>query len=158
MFEPLETHRMILRGYRESDIPQMAARLQDLHHFHMTEAFALEQVHKDFAGGSSGRMAIGLFKRKDNATLIGEVQASRVGADTWSLNYHTRSAFAGQGYMREGLEALFPLFRDTLKAQFLRASVSDDTEAKEASIRLLENTGFVRGEYRRGSTIFCKTL
>ena len=84
-----------------------------------------------------------LFRRSDNALAGGLTLANvrRGVAQAGSLGYWIGESFARQGFMTAGVRTLIPFAFGTLRLHRLEAAC---IPGNEASVRLLERTGFRR--------------
>lgn len=96
-----------------------------------------EDVRADLA------YAFFLFRRADNALVGGLTLANvrRGVAQAGSLGYWIGESFARQGFMTAGVRTLIPFAFGTLRLHRLEAAC---IPGNEASVRLLERTGFRR--------------
>ena len=89
-----------------------------------------------------------LFDRRDNK-LVGGLTLTNVRrgvAQAGSIGYWIGQPFAHQGYMTAGMRAFIPFAFDALRLHRLEAAC---IPTNNASIRLLEKTGFKREGYAR---------
>jgi ribosomal-protein-alanine N-acetyltransferase len=89
-----------------------------------------------------------IMRSADNA-LVGGLTIANVRrgvAQAGSLGYWMGQAFARQGYMTAAVRAIVPFAFTTLRLHRLEAAC---IPTNSGSIRLLENTGFVREGYAR---------
>ena len=89
-----------------------------------------------------------IFRSSDNALVGGLTLANirRGVAQAGSLGYWMGQPFARHGYMTAAVRAVIPFAFGTLRLHRLEAAC---IPTNAASIRLLENTGFVREGYAR---------
>jgi RimJ/RimL family protein N-acetyltransferase len=157
----LETERLVLRGFREDDLPAHAAILSDpvvMKHFggHL---FGREESWRRLLGGvglwqlqGTGLLAV---ERKSDGKLVGhvglfdyhrEMTPSIEGMP--ELGYIFAAEVHGQGLAREACDRLLAWADGTLDADEIAAIIS---LGNEPSIRLAERLGFERqpdGLYR----------
>lgn len=89
------------------------------------------------------------FVFRDDGALVGGVTVSQIRrgvAQTCSLGYWMGEAHAGRGHMTAAVRALAPFVFQTLKLRRVEAACLPHNQA---SIRLLEKTGFQREGYAR---------
>jgi len=89
-----------------------------------------------------------IFRNSDN-TLVGGLTLANIRrgvAQAGSLGYWMGQPFTGQGYMTAAVRAVIPFAFTSLRLHRLEAAC---IPTNNASIRLLENTGFVREGYAR---------
>jgi [ribosomal protein S5]-alanine N-acetyltransferase len=89
-----------------------------------------------------------VFRKHDNALIGGLTLANvrRGCAQAGSLGYWMGLPFVRQGYMTAAVRAVIPFAFATLRLHRLEAAC---IPTNAASIRLLENTGFIREGYAR---------
>ena len=89
-----------------------------------------------------------IFRSSDNALIGGLTLANirRGVAQAGSLGYWMGQPFARQGYMTAAVRAVIPFAFSTLRLHRVEAAC---IPTNNGSIRLLENTGFVREGYAR---------
>ena len=89
-----------------------------------------------------------IFRRADNALVGGLTLANirRGVAQACSLGYWMGLPYVRQGYMTAAVRAVIPFCFSTLRLHRIEAAC---IPTNVASIRLLENTGFVREGYAR---------
>ncbi len=89
-----------------------------------------------------------IFRNEDNAMVGGLTLANirRGVAQAGSIGYWVGAPFARQGYMTAAMRTLVPFCFGTLRLHRLEAAC---IPSNEASIRLLEKTGFQREGYAR---------
>jgi RimJ/RimL family protein N-acetyltransferase len=157
----LETERLLLRGFREDDLPAHSAILSDptvMKHFggHL---FGREESWRRLLGGvglwqlqGTGLLAA---ERKSDGTLIGhvglfdyhrEIMPSIEGMP--ELGYIFAAEVHGQGFAREACDVLLAWADRTLDANQIVAMISI---GNEPSIKLAQRLGFERqpdGLYR----------
>ncbi len=157
----LETERLVLRGFRESDLDEHAAILSDpvvMEHFggHL---FGREESWRRLLGGvglwqlqGTGLLAV---ERKSDGRLVGHVglfdyhrEMSPSIEGIPELGYIFGREVHGQGIAREACDALLGWADATLEAEAMVAIISI---GNEPSIRLAGRLGFERqpdGVYR----------
>ena len=157
----LETERLLLRGFREADLPEHTAILSDpvvMEHFggHL---FGREDSWRRLLGGvglwqlqGTGLLAA---ERKSDGKLVGHVglfdyhrEIMPSIEDKPELGYIFAAEVQGQGLAREACDALLTWADRTLDADETVAIISI---GNDASIRLAERLGFERqpdGVYR----------
>ena len=98
-----------------------------------------------------------IFRSSDNALLGGLTLANirRGVAQAGSLGYWMGQTFARQGYMTAAVRAVIPFAFGTLRLHRLEAAC---IPTNNGSIRLLENTGFVREGYAPGISLYQRHL
>jgi [ribosomal protein S5]-alanine N-acetyltransferase len=90
-----------------------------------------------------------LIFRSSDGRMVGGLTLANVRrgvAQAGSLGYWMGHPYAGQGYMTAAVRAVIPFAFGTLRLHRLEAAC---IPTNTASIRLLENTGFVREGYAR---------
>jgi ribosomal-protein-alanine N-acetyltransferase len=89
-----------------------------------------------------------IFRRSDQALVGGMTLANirRGCAQVGSLGYWMGEPYAGQGYMSAAVRGLLPFAFGTLRLHRIEAAC---IPGNEASVRLLERTGFTREGYAR---------
>ena len=90
-----------------------------------------------------------LIFRSDNNGLVGGLTLANIRrgvAQAGSIGYWVGQPFARHGYMTAAVRALIPFCFDTLRLHRLEAAC---IPSNQASIRLLEKTGFTREGYAR---------
>jgi len=90
-----------------------------------------------------------LIFRSNDGRMVGGLTLANVRrgvAQAGSLGYWMGSPYARQGYMTAAVRAVIPFAFSTLRLHRLEAAC---IPTNSASIRLLENTGFVREGYAR---------
>ena len=89
-----------------------------------------------------------LFRAEDSALVGGLALANirRGCAQAASLGYWMGAPYAGQGYMTAAVSAILPFAFGTLRLHRVEAAC---IPGNDASIRLLENTGFQREGFAR---------
>ena len=157
----LETERLLLRGFREDDLPEHAAILADpvvMKHFG-GHGFGREESWRRLLGGvglwqlqGTGLLAA---ERKSDGKMIGhvglfdyhrEIEPSIEGRP--ELGYIFASEVHGQGLAREACDAILAWADATLDSDEIVAIISI---GNDPSIRLAERLGFERqpdGVYR----------
>lgn len=161
----LETERLVLRGFREDDLPDHAAILADpvvMKHFG-GQGFGREDSFRRLLGGiglwqlqGTGLLAV---ERKADGKLVGhvglfdyhrEIEPTIEGEP--ELGYIFAKEVHGQGIAREACEALLAWADRTLDAEQTVAIISI---GNEPSIRLAQRLGYERqpdGIYREEPT------
>jgi RimJ/RimL family protein N-acetyltransferase len=157
----LETERLLLRGFREEDLPEHAAILGDpvvMKHFG-GQGFGREESWRRLLGGvglwqlqGTGLLAA---ERKSDGKLVGhvglfdyhrEIEPSIEGVP--DLGYIFASEVHGQDYAGEACKAMLAWADETLDADETVAIISI---GNDPSIKLAERLGFERqpdGVYR----------
>lgn len=89
-----------------------------------------------------------IFRKSDNILVGGLTLANirRGCAQAASLGYWMGAAYAGQGYMTAAVSTILPFAFGTLRLHRVEAAC---IPGNDASIRLLENTGFQREGFAR---------
>jgi ribosomal-protein-alanine N-acetyltransferase len=90
-----------------------------------------------------------LLFRKDDSALLGGITLTNIRrgvAQAGSMGYWTGAPYAAQGYMTRGVSALVPFTFEVLRLHRVEAAC---IPTNQASIRLLERTGFKREGYAR---------
>jgi ribosomal-protein-alanine N-acetyltransferase len=90
-----------------------------------------------------------LIFRSDNNALVGGITLANIRrgvAQAGSIGYWIGQPFARHGYMTAAVRALVPFCFDTLRLHRLEAAC---IPSNQASIHLLEKTGFTREGYAR---------
>jgi [ribosomal protein S5]-alanine N-acetyltransferase len=106
---------------------------------------------KRYAEDQRGDLAYAflIFRSEDNAMVGGLTLANirRGVAQAGSIGYWVGAPFVRRGYMTAAVRALIPYSFTTLRLHRLEAACIPDNDA---SVRLLERTGFRREGYARG--------
>ena len=142
----IETERLLITDFT----PSMARAVhlgsldEDTRRFLPDEVFESEEIAAeviadliDCYGGTEGPFV--------HPMLIGEEYAGYVQLvpieNGWEIGYHTVKSHAGRGYATEAVRAFLPVMMDKLGLTEV-AGICDAANA--ASIRVMENCGFVR--------------
>jgi ribosomal-protein-alanine N-acetyltransferase len=92
----------------------------------------------------------GLVCRLEDGAIVGFINISEIVRGLFQsayLGYAAVAAYAGQGYMREGLELVLARAFTELRLHRLEANIQP---GNEASIALVRGAGFVREGYSEG--------
>lgn len=161
-FTPIETERLILRHFRESDVPAFyayrkdpdVARYQGWEPENITEEAARERVAD--MGSAPGVAQSAWFQvavaEKASQTLIGDI-GLRLQMDVRQaiIGYTFASSAQGKGYATEAVSRLLDYLFDDIGVHRVMA---DALAANGASIRLMERLGFRHEGYFREAEWF----
>lgn len=138
----IETERLILRNFKQSDGPALFAYLE---HPRPSCFYSLKLVDLDAAATlatersrSDGSIAACL---KGTDRLIGDLFMMHEPPDTWSVGWNFNAAFGGAGYASEAARALFDYLFKERQARRLYAYVEDTNLPSQ---RLCERLGMRR--------------
>ncbi|CAM4099360.1 GNAT family N-acetyltransferase [Saccharibacillus endophyticus] len=123
----IETNRLILRNFSESDAPGLLAYMSA----HRVNCFldgrintpeeALTEVRKRSEDDSQIAVAL-----KEDNMLIGELFCMKEEPDTFSIGWNFNAAYEGKGLARESAEALLHHLFEEKEARRLYAYVEDN--------------------------------
>lgn len=135
----------------------------DNRNFNPDEVFETIEIAQDTVG-----FLISVYENGDgplvypillnDGTNIGYVQAVPMDDGIWEIGYHVAKAYTGKGYCTEAVNAFLPVIMKQLGiSEILGICVTEN----EASIRVLEKTGFVKefeglGIYQDEERSICK--
>lgn len=147
----LETDRLILRRYRESDLNDLYEYLSDpeVVKYEPYRPMGLEEVKENLVWRISTEEMIAV-ERKSDGKMIGNVYLGKRDFDALEMGYVFNASCRGRGYARESCEALIQkAFREGIH----RIYAECDPE-NEPSWHLLERLGFKREGHLRRNVYF----
>ena len=149
----VETPRLILRRYRESDLQGLYEYLSDpkVVEYEPYKSMSMEEVRENLAWRISTEEMVAV-ELKQTGKLIGNVYLGKRDFDSLEIGFVFRADCWGRGYARESCEALIGL---AFQAGVHRIYAECDP-ANEHSWRLLERLGFVREGHLRQNVFFWK--
>ena len=149
----IETDRLILRQWRESDLQTMAAINQDLQvmeHFPAPKTF--EETQNFITGNRELYKQVGYFlyavETRDTHELIGFIGLYPVGdempcAPAVEIGWRIGAKYWGNGYATEAAQAVVD---HAFNALGLKELVSFTTATNKRSEKLMQRLGFMRSE------------
>ena len=149
----VETERLILRCFRESDLQDLHEYLSDPHvvAFEPYKPQSLEEVRENLAWRISTNEMIAV-ELKETGKLIGNVYLGKRDFDSLEIGFVFNRCFQHQGYARESCEKLIEA---AFATGIYRIYAECDPENK-ASWGLLERLGFIREAHLRENVYFWK--
>lgn len=146
-----ETERLILRGYRESDLPDLYAYLSDpeVVRFEPYKTMTMDEVRENLAWriSTEGMIAV---ERKADGKMIGNVYLGKRDFDGLELGYVFNRTCWGQGYAWESCAATIEL----AFSQGIHRIFAECDPENAASWRLLEALGFSREAHLKQNVYF----
>ena len=149
----VETKRLILRRFRESDLQDLHEYLSDAQvvAFEPYIAMNMNEVRENLTWRISTEEMIAV-ELKETGKLIGNVYLGRRDFDSLEIGFVFNGKYQHQGYARESCEKLIDL---AFAAGVHRIYAECDPE-NENSWRLLERLGFSREAHLRRNVYFWK--
>lgn len=149
----VETKRLILRRFRESDLQDLHEYLSDAQvvAFEPYIAMNMNEVRENLTWRISTEEMIAV-ELKETGKLIGNVYLGRRDFDSLEIGFVFNGKYQHQGYARESCEKLIDL---TFAAGVHRIYAECDPE-NQNSWRLLERLGFAREAHLRQNVYFWK--
>ena len=149
----VETERLILRCFRESDLQDLHEYLSAPHvvAFEPYKPQSLEEVRENLAWRISTNEMIAV-ELKETGKLIGNVYLGKRDFDSLEIGFVFNRCFQHQGYARESCEKLIEA---AFATGIYRIYAECDPENK-ASWGLLERLGFIREAHLRENVYFWK--
>ena len=147
----IETKRLILRRFRESDLQDLHEYLSDAEvvAYEPYKPMTMEEVKENLAWRTSTAEMIAV-ELKDTGKLIGNVYLGKRDYDALEIGFVFNSQYQHQGYARESCEKLITLAFD---AGVHRIYAECDSE-NQNSWRLLDRMGFIREAHLRQNVYF----
>ncbi len=138
----IETERLILRNFQDSDGPALFAYLEQPRPscFQSLKLADLDAAAALAAERSTSDDSVAVCLR-GSGRLIGDLFTMPEPPDTWSVGWNFNAAFGGTGYASEAARALFTHLFGTRQARRLYAYVEDTNLPSQ---RLCERLGMRR--------------
>ena len=149
----VETERLILRRFRESDLPDLHEYLSDpeVVAFEPYKAMNMNELRENLAWRISTEEMIAV-ELKANGKLIGNVYQGKRDFDSLEIGFVFNSKYQHHGYARESCEKLIDL---AFAAGVHRIYAECDPE-NQNSWRLLGRLGFSKEAHLRQNVYFWK--
>ena len=149
----LETERLILRSYRESDLEDLYAYLSDpeVVRFEPYKPMTREEVRDHLAWRISTEEIIAV-ERKADGKMIGNIYLGNRDFEALELGYVFRRDCWGRGYARESCAAAI----SQAFARGVHRIFAECDPENTASWRLLEALGFSREAHLKQNVYFWK--
>lgn len=147
----LETGRLVLRRYRESDLQDLFEYLSDpeVVRYEPYKPKTLEEAREDLAWRVSTEEMVAV-ELKSSGKMIGNVYLGRRDFEALEIGYVFNRAYWGQGFAAESCRALIGLaFQKGVHRVFAECDPQNP-----ASWRLLEALGFKREGHLRQNVYF----
>lgn len=138
----IETDRLILRNYKQSDVGDYFAymSLSSTAQHEDFEPYSLDECKK-VVGERLCDDAFWMAELKENGRVIGDICYREGAYETYEIAYDFNPAYGKKGYATEACKALIDYIFFTLKGRRLYIGVNEDNTA---SWRLLERLGLRR--------------
>lgn len=147
----LQTQRLILRRYRETDLQDLYEYLSDpeVVKFEPYKPMTMDEVRENLAWrmGTDEMVAI---ECRGNHKMIGNVYLGKRNFDTLEMGYVLNRAYWGRGYAAESCQALLTL----AFSQGIHRVYAECDPENAASWRLLERLQFCREGHLRQNVFF----
>ncbi len=159
-FPVLTTERLILRPISEKDASEIFFFRSDpdmMRYIDRQPATSIEQavdwVKMIRSGIEKNENILWGLQLKNDNKLIGNITFWRIEKEHYraEIGYMLHTAHQGKGLMKEAMTAALDYGFNTIKLHSVEANVNP---ANDASIKLLERTGFVREAYFRENYFF----
>lgn len=149
----LETERLILRKYRDSDLQDLYEYLSDAEvlKFEPYKPMSIDEVKENLAWRMSTDEMIAI-ESKEEQKMIGNIYLGKRDFDTLELGFVLNRKYWGKGYAAESCRALLKLAFDT----GIHRIYAECDPQNGASWRLLERLGFRREAHLRQNIYFWK--
>lgn len=147
----IQTERLILRRYRQSDLQDLHEYLSDpeVVKFEPYLPMTMEQAQENLAWRISTDEMIAM-ELKDTGKMIGNVYLGKRDFDTMEIGYVMNRAYWGKGYAAESCNALI----DQAFANGIHRIYAECDPKNTASWRLLERLGFRQEAHLRRNVYF----
>lgn len=147
----IQTERLILRRYRQSDLQDLHEYLSDpeVVKFEPYLPMTMEQVQENLAWRISTDEMIAI-ELKDTGKMIGNVYLGKRAFNTMEIGYVMNRAYWGKGYAAESCNALI----DQAFANGIHRIYAECDPKNTASWRLLERLGFRQEAHLRRNVYF----
>lgn len=147
----LQTQRLILRRYRETDLQDLYEYLSDpeVVKFEPYKPMTMDEARENLAWriGTDEMVAI---ECRENHKMIGNVYLGKRDFDTLEMGYVLNRAYWGRGYAAESCQALLTL----AFSQSIHHVYAECDPENAASWRLLERLQFCREGHLRQNVFF----
>lgn len=149
----LETERLILRPFRETDLQDLYEYLSDEQtvHYEPYKPMTLAETQDNLRWRMDTEAMIAVERREDHK-LIGNLYFARGEFDTAELGYVFNRRFWGRGYASESCRALI----NQAFAEGTHRIIAECDPENVNSWRLLEALGFTREAHLRKNVYFWK--
>lgn len=149
----LETERLILRKYRDSDLQDLYEYLSDAEvlKFEPYKPMSIDEVKENLVWRMSTDEMIAI-ESKEEQKMIGNIYLGKRDFDTLELGFVLNRKYWGKGYAAESCRALLKLAFDT----GIHRIYAECDPQNVASWKLLERLGFRREAHLRQNIYFWK--
>lgn len=140
--EQIKSERLVIRAYHKDDLPKIVDYWREVNPACLAIDDGQRRVTKMMDVNAETRW-IGIYDADDNATLIGEIEASQLAGvrGGWSISVRTRRAY-NASYVTEALSAVAPHFRIELNARFLEAVFAPEMAGRQTAMDAFKKAGF----------------